>query len=92
MGIQNLHVCSECGKEFATRADLSQHEIRERRDERQFSCDICGAHFVRMAEFRLHMARHTAGSIWRVIPMTRSIHIQSVVQDTSTPVQCKLGL
>ena len=56
-GEKKEHECSKCQKQFSTKADLMEHEIRER-GLRKHTCDICGHKTARMCDLQQHLATH----------------------------------
>ncbi|XP_066443087.1 oocyte zinc finger protein XlCOF6-like isoform X2 [Eleutherodactylus coqui] len=54
---RKIFPCSECGKHFTKKSNLSMHE-RIHRDERPFSCSECGKSFRQKSVLFKHQRRH----------------------------------
>jgi KRAB domain-containing zinc finger protein len=53
------HKCDECGKTFASKANLRAHKLHVHINERKYGCADCPKLFVTWQHLRLHQCVHT---------------------------------
>ena len=53
--------CRFCGKAFALKSNLNDHE-KVHTDDRQFHCLLCSKRFITAAALRAHVSRHNSKS------------------------------
>ena len=52
------HVCSQCGRSFALRSELQDHEFQKHREREPYQCPQCEKAFKTSGGLRIHL-RHT---------------------------------
>lgn len=77
--------CSECGKEFATKAQVKRH-ARTHSQVRPFSCDVCLKTFMTKCNLTKHTRIHTGERFVYSGPMTRKWTLTAAVR----PYECTI--
>ena len=73
-----MHICDNCGKEFALPADLRRHQTREA-GRLEFGCDTCGLKVKSKEALKDHVTKHVDSDIKR--HQCRASHYEN------TPIQ-----
>ncbi|KAF5288068.1 hypothetical protein FQR65_LT12118 [Abscondita terminalis] len=55
----DYHMCSDCGKQFKTKSELTHHNKSKCGTVKQYSCKICNQKLMTAGSLHNHMLRHT---------------------------------